>query len=132
MFLSLPHVLGIVGSVTWLALNTWLNLEPTMCLYICLPFPLLMGLAYFCILPAKREKASPLEEPINSNSEDMTAPLVPQQPTPMTTMERIKFQIPLFKYTGPLFLVYFSEYLINQVKKRRPIPSPLPLPIYAF
>lgn len=73
-------------------------------LLICAPMPLLMLIAYIVI---QKPRNYVLID--NANPNGASAPKVE-----LSLGERIKLQPSLFKYTIPLFLVYFSEYIINQ------------------
>jgi len=105
---------GIAGSLSFLALSTWFQLSADRCLLIVAPVPLLMALFYFFVLklPIIKLKVE-IEEEVNNVTQTNTLTEL-QQPQRLTIMEKIKLQKRLARYTGPLFLVYFAEYVINQ------------------
>eukprot|EP01129_Flabellula_baltica_P006069 TRINITY_DN2241_c0_g1_i3.p1 TRINITY_DN2241_c0_g1~~TRINITY_DN2241_c0_g1_i3.p1 ORF type:complete len:320 (-),score=49.91 TRINITY_DN2241_c0_g1_i3:14-973(-) len=97
---------GIFGSLIYLALESWFNLPSHLILVICSPIPLLMGYAYFLLL--ERPDTKKLIREINTEE--------PEEPKKkfLSIGAKARLQLSLAKYSVPLFIVYFAEYLINQ------------------
>jgi len=100
---------GIFGSLFYLLLKTLFNIETLKILLYCSPIPLIMSISYFAILEKSRKKIKMHVEDANilSDKTVITKRI-------LSAREKIYLQKRLFKYWGPLFLVYISEYLINQ------------------
>lgn len=94
---------GVLGSVFYLALTSWIGLSASVSLYICSGFPLVLGLAFLLMKPS---------EPLSKRIESINEPEKPKRV--LSPKEKLRLTIPLLKYTVPLFFVYFAEYLINQ------------------
>eukprot|EP01124_Arcella_intermedia_P019853 TRINITY_DN2720_c0_g1_i1.p1 TRINITY_DN2720_c0_g1~~TRINITY_DN2720_c0_g1_i1.p1 ORF type:complete len:508 (+),score=63.32 TRINITY_DN2720_c0_g1_i1:26-1525(+) len=104
---------GIFGSLAYLALNTWAHLSPSLTLKILIPFPILMAIAYlFILLPSDAMKRGWIcGAQVKEDEHSLMTQDQPRRTVPMK--ERLRQQIRLFQYTGPLFLVYFGEYVIS-------------------
>lgn len=101
---------GIAGSFTYLALTAWFNLNNQWTMLIISPLPLLLIISSFMILSGnhyangfcaghRKPKVFDGNSPTKSN---------------LTLSKRILYVPHLLKYALPLFLVYLSEYMINQ------------------
>jgi battenin len=118
---------GIGGSLIYLAARDWIHLSSEITLWICCPLPILMIISYFFIMERydKRKERAEREKLIRGEVED-TPVNQNTEKAPLTFAMKLKLQGALLKYTGPLFLVYFAEYLINQgVTKALQFPKDL-------
>lgn len=110
---------GVFGAFTYLALSSWLKLDVSTILYICSPVPLLMALFYFVVLSEKDKPDSLVTNDMHEESPQTESelPFLPQSDPDSQSLgftHKLHLQLKLFKYTGPLFVVYFAEYMINQ------------------
>jgi len=95
---------GVFGSLFYLLLRAVFEIDPKIILLISGPIPLTMIISYFFIL-----------EDSTKEIQLFVDEKVPQQEKiSLTASEKLNLQRKLFKYSGPLFLVYVSEYMINQ------------------
>jgi len=79
------------------------------------PFPLAMCFMYFFVLERKSGITSRFDLSCHSriNPEDDDVTLINGKKEYFTIWHKLELQLELFKYWGPLFLVYLGEYLIN-------------------
>lgn len=135
---------GIFGALSYLALTAWFGITDFMTLMVITVAPLFMILAAFGIMSgyhsrsgfcSSQKRASeqvPDLEAIAQQTDDTggiddtqdgitMAMAIPSKPSKtsvsaadLTLTDKIKHIIPLMKYMIPLFVVYYSEYLINQ------------------
>jgi battenin len=109
---------GIVGSFSYLLLRSWMNLTEFQTLLVVTPLPLLILLSVFLLMSGDHARNGFLSRG-NSNSNSKKRKMDDLEETnesygDITFMDRIQHLIPLLKYMVPLFVVYYSEYLINQ------------------
>jgi battenin len=102
---------GVFGSLIYLAFTTWIKLTPFLSLIIVSPVPLAMAFMYFFVLEKKPGIRKTFDLDCSKDAEKEQ--LIKEQQQYYTITEKLYLQIELFKYWGPLFLVYFGEYLIN-------------------
>jgi battenin len=110
---------GLIGSFAYAGLTS-LGLLPRDTILSMLFIPFLMGFSYF-ILPSNNQKEDNDDDNV-SNDQEETKSLIKNEPIFINTLVTdvksdnniLKILKPLFKYMLPLFLVYISEYFINQ------------------
>jgi len=110
---------GLIGSFAYAGLTS-LGLKPRDTILSMLFVPFLMGFSYF-ILPSNNQKED-IDDNNVSNEQEETKSLIKNEPifinTSVTDVKSdnnfLKILKPLLKYMLPLFLVYISEYFINQ------------------
>jgi len=100
---------GIAGSILFLALNVWVGLTPKITLLILSPLTLFMAVCYFLILEPFKRPQELVEKETFHKGDDGHHHVARY----LTLKDKLYLQIRLFRYTGPLFVVYFAEYFIN-------------------
>lgn len=134
---------GIFGALSYLALTAWFGITDFMTLMVITVAPLFMILAAFGIMSGyhsrsgfcSSQKRAPKQVPdleaiaqqagdtdgIDGAQDGISMAMTIPKPSKtsvsaadLTLADKIKHIIPLMKYMIPLFVVYYSEYLINQ------------------
>jgi len=105
---------GIFGSLSYLALNVLLKLSPFVTLLSLTWVPLLMSIMYFFVLEKSIKIKTEFDLCSNVNEIESSSLINENEKKYYTVREKLYYQLELAKYTGPLFLVYFGEYVINQ------------------
>ena len=104
---------GLIGSFIYAFLTTF-GLSPRDTILVMLCVPVIMLLAYYILPPENYEKNND-DEFITENYEIQHNGLVKNiEIEKINVYEKIILVKPLIKYMIPLFLVYFSEFFINQ------------------
>ena len=122
---------GVAGALGYAALTTFLS--PRVTLLVQIAIPVIMLVAYLFILGPSKPPAIRREESTGSEQQEIsdTQPLIQSSSTsfrPKTQfsiklfnkeeinhwLAHVMYVPNLFKYMLPLFLVYYSEYCINQ------------------
>jgi len=95
---------GMLGSLTYAGLTGFLNISPSITLYLMLSVPSLMAISFWVILehPKKIENQTIHQTTLDSSVKTQSF------------CGKIKYIPELFTFMVPLGLVYFFEYLINQ------------------
>eukprot|EP01130_Rhizamoeba_saxonica_P006556 TRINITY_DN260_c0_g1_i1.p1 TRINITY_DN260_c0_g1~~TRINITY_DN260_c0_g1_i1.p1 ORF type:complete len:420 (-),score=57.50 TRINITY_DN260_c0_g1_i1:30-1229(-) len=102
---------GVFGSVLYWSLRNFASqyISPKFILLSCAPIPLYMAISYFCIISGEQKSYHAIQTGyLDDDQKQFTGA------RELSLSEKFKLQLRLFKYTGPLFLVYYSEYTIMQ------------------
>jgi battenin len=98
---------GIVGAFSYLLLRHWIGLSPRYTLFIVSPFPLLMLVSTFVLMTGQHAQNGFFSRGTLKGSSHASS-------LEVTFSDKLKQLLPLTRYMIPLFIVYYSEYLINQ------------------
>ncbi|CAL6015887.1 CLN3_protein [Hexamita inflata] len=105
---------GITASGIYAILSDVFHVDLKIILYVFLPIPLLMLEAYYISNPKFSPKSQEQPEVESEIIETETTPLVKQPPISLTFKDKMRSLLGIWQFLLSLFLVYVSEYMINQ------------------
>jgi len=102
---------GIFGSAFYIFLGDVLHIENMKILLYASPIPLLILLSYFFV--RERDTRREMKNQLSDSAPMSGGNIQSNSKLALTSQQKLRLQKRLFKYSGPLFLVYISEYVIN-------------------
>jgi len=107
---------GVFGAFSYLAFTSWSHYDSKLALLISSIFPIFIGFSYFFLLT---QPLIPLDQVTKDQTDDeshysLAEDDLVDSPYDVSLLERIKYIRVLLPFMVPLFVVFFTEYLINQ------------------